>query len=513
MTIGEGISTGGNAYLKRKEEARQFNAALAEKKRQADLQARVALAQARLNAQVQSEKISEDARQFDASQELSYQGMAVKQDQWNTSHAWDDALNQQKYETEALRQKEISARLSHYQELEAQTRQRAADLKNARNTAIKDMFWMARNNGGYLTSPELLGEFSKRFDAPDLAGITTAGFFYNEDGSVKSPQNDDNKPARFGMSYNYVDPQTGKIAVDEDGNRAEKVFVPKFQDEWVLQGQFWDGGSTKVGSSGLTFEQRQSLENQKIEGRKDLKQMDVDAKKYTTDANNTTRLKIADIGAELKRMGYEVDEKKLEEAIRHNKATEAIADSRVAETSRHNQVNEEITGRRVDETVRHNGVMETQGQKKIDETARHNQATEQLNKDKLEWRRSLKSLNETLDKPENNAFTADKSPEEIKALKQRAAYYQQFLEKGSLTSENYRRVREEYNRWTAELFGGPDETTPKENRPQTRSVAPPTNQSAPKGAMAFGGYAKKKDGTRVPFWYDAEGNKVFGTQM
>ena len=470
MTIGEGISTGATKAYDRMESARQFNASLAEKAREADQSAFVSLANSpRTKHDNSDEKLAEEQRQFDATYNLKQQQLAQEQGQFDRVHAWDDALNQQKLESERLKQQETSARIAHYQQLEEQTRQKAADLRAARHTTVKDMFWMARNNGGYITSPELLAEFAQRFDAPDLAGISTAGFFYNEDGSIKTPQNDDNKPARFGVSYNYVDPQTGKIAIGEDGRRVEKVFIPKFQDEWVAQGQFWDGSATKVGSSGLTFEQRQGLENQKFEGRKMLKQMDVDAKKYATDANNAerryatdmnnnTRLKIADIGAELKRMGYDVDEKKLAEAIRHNKATEAQGQQRVDETTRHNKAGEAHRTAELGERTRHNTVTEEQGQQRLDETATHHAATEE---------QGNRRLDET---------------------------------------ERAHKAREAHRTTNKVTIKSGDN---KGNGSQQK-IKPPEGAQMPQGAIAFGGYKQNiKTGKLVPYWVGPDNKPIY----
>ena len=258
MTIGEGISQGATKAFDRMEAARQFDASLAEKRRAADQKAFVALANSpRARVDNSSSELAERQRQFNEGLKLRNEELAQRQRQFDAAHSWDDVLNRQKLDTERTRQEESLARMAHYQELEAQTRQKAADLKNARHTAVKDMFWMARNNGGYLTSPELLSEFTKRFEAQDLAGITTAGFFYNADGTVKTPDNDDNKPAMFGISYNYVDPQTGKIAIDQNGRRAERVLVPKFQDEWIAEGQFPEYG--RRAAFGMSTEQMQKL--------------------------------------------------------------------------------------------------------------------------------------------------------------------------------------------------------------------------------------------------------------
>ena len=65
-----------------------------------------------------------------------------------------------------------------------------------------------------------------------------------------------------------------------------------------------------------------------------------ETKKEIAAGHDQTQLSIADLGAELKRQGYEVDEKKLAEAIRHNKATEAGATARMEETVRHNKATE-----------------------------------------------------------------------------------------------------------------------------------------------------------------------------
>ena len=268
MTIGEGIAQGATKAYDRMESARQFNASLAEKQRAADMKAFVALANSpRTRTDNSSAELAERQRQFDEGMKLKREMAAQEQNQFDSVHAWDEALKQQAYNANELSQKETAARLAHYQELEAQSRQKAADLNSARHTAIKDLFWMARNNGGYLTSPELLSEFTKRFEAPDLAGITTAGFFYNEDGTVKTPDNDDNRPAVFGVSYNYVDPQTGKVAIDKNGQRAERVLVPKFQSEWIAEGQF---PSEKNEAARIRGENALALEEARQRGRVDL---------------------------------------------------------------------------------------------------------------------------------------------------------------------------------------------------------------------------------------------------
>ncbi len=310
MTIGEGIAQGATKAYDRMESARQFNASLAEKRRAADMQAFVALANSpRTRTDNSSAELAERQRQFDEGMKFKREMAVQEQNQFDSVHAWDEALKQQAYNANELSQKETAARLAHYQELEAQSRQKAADLNSARHTAIKDLFWMARNNGGYLTSPELLSEFTKRFEAPDLAGITTAGFFYNEDGTVKTPDNDDNRPAVFGVSYNYVDPQTGKVAIDQNGQRAERVLVPKFQSEWIAEGQF---PSEKNEAARVRGENALALEEARQKGRvalanltgaqkKELQDALLVVKKYDIDTNAKNALALE----EARQEGYE----------------------------------------------------------------------------------------------------------------------------------------------------------------------------------------------------------------
>lgn len=74
---------------------------------------------------------------------------------------------------------------------------------------------------------------------------------------------------------------------------------------------------------------------------------------------------------------------RLEEATRHNKANEGVAQGRVDETVRHNKENEGIARGRAEETARHNSVTERQGAQRIaiqkgnaDETRRHHAVME-----------------------------------------------------------------------------------------------------------------------------------------
>ena len=128
MTIGEGIAQGATKAYDRMESARQFNASLAEKQRAADMKAFVALANSpRTRTDNSSAELAERQRQFDEGMKLKREMAAQEQNQFDSVHAWDEALKQQAYNANELSQKETAARLAHYQELEAQSRQKAAD--------------------------------------------------------------------------------------------------------------------------------------------------------------------------------------------------------------------------------------------------------------------------------------------------------------------------------------------------------------------------------------------------
>ena len=63
--------------------------------------------------------------------------------------------------------------------------------------------------------------------------------------------------------------------------------------------------------------------------RENVAQITADSRRSVADANNKARMSIAELGAALKRKGYEIDEKKLAEAVRHNEATESLGQDRL----------------------------------------------------------------------------------------------------------------------------------------------------------------------------------------
>lgn len=63
--------------------------------------------------------------------------------------------------------------------------------------------------------------------------------------------------------------------------------------------------------------------------RENVAQINADSRKSVADANNKARMSIAELGAALRRQGYEIDEKKLAEAVRHNEATESLGQDRL----------------------------------------------------------------------------------------------------------------------------------------------------------------------------------------
>lgn len=63
--------------------------------------------------------------------------------------------------------------------------------------------------------------------------------------------------------------------------------------------------------------------------RENVAKITADSRKSVADANNKARMSIAELGAALKRQGYEIDEKKLAEAVRHNEATESLGQDRL----------------------------------------------------------------------------------------------------------------------------------------------------------------------------------------
>ena len=63
--------------------------------------------------------------------------------------------------------------------------------------------------------------------------------------------------------------------------------------------------------------------------RENVAKITADSRKSVADANNKARMSIAELGVALKRQGYEIDEKKLAEAVRHNEATESLGQDRL----------------------------------------------------------------------------------------------------------------------------------------------------------------------------------------
>lgn len=63
--------------------------------------------------------------------------------------------------------------------------------------------------------------------------------------------------------------------------------------------------------------------------REKVAQITADSRRSVADANNKARMSIAELDAALRRKGYEIDEKKLAEAVRHNEATESLGQDRL----------------------------------------------------------------------------------------------------------------------------------------------------------------------------------------
>lgn len=532
-----------NAEANRAENARQFDAQMADKAAQRD----------------------ESAYQFDKSAQQKDRAMGLEEARFmagredkERENSWNDALKQQEWERNELEFQKRNEELNRIMAIRKQEDDERAHQQELMESSYGNAIIASELSGGFL-SPGQVKDFNEN-----------NGTKYNYIGRIDptTGRNFSDNKIHF-VTYNtdengqvVMDQQSGRPTLLEDNAISTEFFRRTLDGYFGKYKGHFEGGS---GSSGLTFEQRQGLENQKFEGRKMLKQMDVDARKYATDANNAerryatdannnTRLKIADLGAELKRMGYDVDEKKLAEAIRHNKATEAQGQQRVDETTRHNKAGEAHRTAELGERTRHNAVTEEQGQQRLDETATHHAATEEQGnrrldeterahkageahrtaelderkranaekenavKETLELKRRAQDLRERLAKPQNNVFTADADPKVIKAKMQEVETIQKVIRNGNLTPENRTLLRSQLNAITESLYGGDSTTTNKvtiksgdnKGNGSQQKVKPPEGAQMPQGAIAFGGYKQnKKTGKLVPYWVGPDNKPIY----
>ncbi len=497
---------------------------------------------------------AERAREFDVSAAQEDVSAAQKADE----NSWGNALKQQQMEQNELEFQKRNEELNRIMAIRKQEDEERAHQQELMESSYGNAIIVSELGGGFL-SPGQVKDFNKnngtKYNYIGRVDPTTGRNFSDNKIHFVTYNTDENGQA-------VMDQRSGRPTLLED-NAISTEFFRRTMDGYFgkYKGHF-EGGS---GSSGLTFEQRQGLENQKFEGRKALKQMDVDAKKYTTDANNAerryatdannnTRLEIADIGAELKRMGYDVDEKRLAEAVRHNKATEAQGQQKVEETTRHNKAGEAYRTAELGERTRHNTVTEEQGQQRLDETATHHAVTEEQGdrrldeterankageahrtaelderrranaekesavKETLKLKRMAQDLRERLAKPQNNAFTADADPKVIKAKMQEVEVIQKVIRNGNLTPQNRTLLRGQLNAITESLYGGDSTTTNKgtiksgdnKGNGSQQKVKPPEGAQMPQGAIAFGGYKRnKKTGQLVPYWVGPDNEPIY----
>ena len=252
------------------------------------------------------------------------------------------------------------------------------------------------------------------------------------------------------------------------------------------------------------------VENARGQNRIDVASANNKSRESIAAKNNAAKLKIADIGAELKRLGFEVDEKKLAEAIRHNKANEATANSRVAETTRHNQVAEGQGQSRLDETSRHNKANEAHQSAELDEKKRHAMTSEEIAKETVTLKKRMQDFKERMAKPQNNSVTANLPESVIASNKKKILEMEKIINNGGAMSEqNFKLVNDRFNQLVSETFSG----NPYEEK---QPLEVPEGTRIPDGAITTepAGYkVNNKTRMMVYYWLDANGERIYGDQI
>jgi len=166
--------------------------------------------------------------------------------------------------------------------------------------------WMGtpERRGGAVFSSDGRGGFSNTSIAPD-GSVSREGY------GTRSP---DNKGRwKVLSSGSHGDGRRGTRY--ENDKTGEVVFVP-------------EGQTIESVTRGVSDKER-------------VAQIQENAKSERAAAQNETRLSVADLTAQLKRQGYDVDEKKLAEAVRHNQAVESQqAENEKGRNERAKQANE-----------------------------------------------------------------------------------------------------------------------------------------------------------------------------
>ena len=293
----------------------------------------------------------------------------------------------------------------------------------------------------------------------------------------------------------YENSKTGEVVSVKDGE------TPPWEEKKPKE---------SGGRGGLSFEERTALEDQRQKGRMDLAKLTGAQRKEVSDAanvlkkygidvglqktqeSNAARMSIAELGAALKERGYEVDEKKLAEAVRHNKAGEEAVAGRGAETARHNKAGEELRGASIGERERHNRAAEELGEQKL----AHNK--DRLANDK-EQREADRQLKLSLAKMKQSLGTSKVTGEKKQSVEKEIQDLQRILDGGNLTPENRAHVKDRLNALAKEIgVDSPEPETPKANVKPGDNRGVETKESAREKLLATGRYELDDNGRVVP---------------
>lgn len=303
------------AAAQREESARRFDAQNAEEARQFDLRLQEGAA-AR----------EEGARQFDENQSLRRDQFEAERADKTRAQAWDDVLKAQEYEKEEQAFQARNAELERIMEIRAREDEERAHQQELLESEYGNAIIVSELSGGFL-SPGQIEDFNSR-------NGTTYNYVGKIDPTTGKPFSDGRIHfVEYNLDENgqaILDEKSGRPTLKSDNAIADEVYGRVMDGYFgTYKNHFKRGGSS---GSSLTFDERKELEAQKHAGRMELAGANNASREEIASKRNSTALDLqrmrSDLAVQLREMGLEVDEKKLEEAIRHNKAQEELGERR-----------------------------------------------------------------------------------------------------------------------------------------------------------------------------------------